>query len=76
MVKLDSKWIDHNGKGPPALPPKTFVYVRFRDGRGEHWSEEPFEFWSPDEDDPHDYWTWDGSDNDIVAYAALTSGKE
>lgn len=66
-----SEWVEHHGKGAPDLPPGTEVYVRFRDGLGGlGWGHTPFEWWSPDDSDPRDYWTHSNDREDIVAYKA------
>lgn len=68
-----TEWIEHDGKGVPDLPKGTEVYLRFRDGVGENWSPEEFDYWLPDSSDPRDYWTADGSHNDIVAYRVVSA---
>lgn len=68
------EWIEHDGKGPPDLPPGTEVLVRMRNGMGESWGPSPFEYWIADEDDPAEYWLFSDSPWDIVAYKALANG--
>lgn len=73
-----NEWIEHDGKGPPDLPPGTCVDFRTRDGyedvadRPPHPSDK-FEELSGEGQGIYSrcWWTHTGDDNDIVAYRVV-----
>lgn len=58
----NSGWIEHTG-GPMPMDPKQMVEIKCRDG----WTS-----YVPHEASHHDYFVWDGSKYDIVAYRLHT----
>lgn len=71
---MTSDWIEHDGKGPPDLPPGTLVVTMFRDDVAGSPFPDPWEYWCSDDDDPRDYWTFSEDEPyfDIVAYRIAT----
>jgi hypothetical protein len=59
---MESEWIEHDGKGPPDLPPGTIVQIKWMDGT--HGSEKGSRAELLD-------WRWVDPFDDIKAYRVI-----